>query len=178
MKKKDIVLKPYVGNKGQGLIKIEDRQLRFEDNESIPVNSEKAINYLQDILPCVVMDYMENIDKGDKRIVVFNSQILGVVLRIPKKGSWLANVSKGATVHRTDITNEEKEIVSVVSDNLLKQGVLFFGIDTLENSDGIRILSEINIENTGGLVNIEKITGKEIIKPLMNDIAKIYLNYR
>lgn len=176
--KKDIVLKPYEGNKGKGLIKIKNKQLSFEENDSIPIRSERAIDYLQDILPCVVMDYMENIDKGDKRIVVFNSQILGAVLRIPKKGSWLANVSKGATVHPTDITDEEKEIVSVVSDNLLKQGVLFFGIDTLENSNGIRILSEINIENTGGLVNIEKITGKEIVKSLMSDIAKIYLNYR
>jgi len=40
--------------------------------------------------------YLPKINKGDKRVFLINGKVCGAISRIPKKGSFLSNMSKGA----------------------------------------------------------------------------------
>lgn len=172
---KNIVLKPVNGYGGQGLIRVNDGSIVHENSPPVDLESKAALDIISQCLPCVSMDYLPTIEKGDKRILIFNGNIIGAMLRIPSDGNWLANVAMGASVHGAEITSEEENIVSTVSGELAIEGILLFGIDTLEDEQGRRVLSEIDPVNPGGFIGAEKFAGKPLIKPLMLSIGDIFL---
>ena len=47
------------------------------------------------IILCVKNFYLK-LSKGDKRVFIINGKVCGAISRIPKKGSFLSNMSKGA----------------------------------------------------------------------------------
>ena len=40
--------------------------------------------------------FLPKIDRGDKRVFIINGKVVGAISRVPKKGSILSNISKGA----------------------------------------------------------------------------------
>jgi glutathione synthase len=40
--------------------------------------------------------FLPKISKGDKRVFLINGKVCGAISRVPKKGSFLSNMSKGA----------------------------------------------------------------------------------
>jgi len=54
--------------------------------------------------------YLPNISKGDKRVFLINGKICGAISRVPKKGSYLSNMSKGASAKNINLTKIEKKI--------------------------------------------------------------------
>jgi glutathione synthase len=40
--------------------------------------------------------FIPKISKGDKRVFLINGKVCGAISRVPKKGSFLSNMSKGA----------------------------------------------------------------------------------
>ena len=62
--------------------------------------------------------YLPKISKGDKRVFLINGKVCGAISRVPKKGSFLSNMSKGAKPILTNLTTFEKKISSVVAKEL------------------------------------------------------------
>ena len=118
------------------------------------------------------MDYLPRITEGDKRLVVFDGEPLGATLRRPAKGKWIANVAQGATVEPAEITPEEHALIEQVNGPLAERGVFLYGLDTIENDAGLRVLSELNTSNVGGITQIERLTGGEVMSKLAGDIVK------
>lgn len=165
----DIVLKPLRGYGGQGILKLSDGIIESKD-ESI-----KAIDYLNDHIDEVadgylVMKFLPNVSKGDKRIIVVNGEILASSLRLPLPDSWLCNVSQGGTSVKSDITKEEENIVKVIAPLMRENGILIYGIDTLEDDNNKRVLSEINTLSIGGFPQAESQSGNPVIKQTINRI--------
>ena len=48
--------------------------------------------------------YLSKISKGDKRVFLINGKIRGAISRVPRKGSYLSNMSKGAIAKKTQLT--------------------------------------------------------------------------
>ena len=48
--------------------------------------------------------YLPKISKGDKRVFLINGKVCGVISRVPKKGSYLSNMIKGALEKNTRLT--------------------------------------------------------------------------
>ena len=158
-KKFPIVLKPLYSHGGKGIIKIE--------------NNDFSNNLLKKITsPILAMKFLRNVVQGDKRINVVNGKIVGATLRVPKKNSWLCNVNQGATAQKTDITLEEKRIVKVINENLVKKGIIIYGLDTLVDDYGKRVLSEINAASIGGFGQAEVLSKKPVIKLTSNLLWK------
>ena len=40
--------------------------------------------------------FLPKISKGDKRVFLINGKVCGAISRVPKQGSFLSNMSKGA----------------------------------------------------------------------------------
>lgn len=89
----------------------------------------------------MVQKFIPDIQKGDKRILLINGQPYGYGLaRIPKSGDFRGNLAKGATAVGFELSNKEKEIATVIGQFLLKNRVVFAGIDIIGS-----YLTEINI---------------------------------
>jgi len=164
-KKFPIVLKPLGGYGGAGLVKIVDFDNIFiEDVNKTGTDARKFLDEMKaDSYPIMAMKYLKNVHKGDKRILVVAGECLGAVLRVPKKGSWLCNLAQGASSEPAQLTKDEVSIIEKVDKVLLNEGITVYGIDTLVNDDGKRIMSEINTTNVGGFVQLENTSGKNIL---------------
>jgi glutathione synthase len=53
--------------------------------------------------------FLPKISKGDKRVFLINGKVCGAISRVPKQGSFLSNMSKGAIPININLTNKEKK---------------------------------------------------------------------
>ena len=67
----------------------------------------------------ICQKYLSKIYKGDKRVFLINGKIAGVISRVPKKGSFLSNMGKGAKAVNTKLTRIEEKISVLVAKNIL-----------------------------------------------------------
>ncbi len=162
--KKDfpIVLKPLENYGGKGIVRIEN-DLVWEGNRQ-----ESYLDFLRrfDEHPSDMlgMKYLKNVSMGDKRIIVLNGHIVGVSLRLPATNSWLCNASQGGIARPAKLEAEEVQIIRRLAPVLKEKGVVFFGLDTLVDDNGKRVLSEINTLSVGGLVPAEQLHKRPLVK--------------
>ncbi len=159
-----IVLKPVESYGGNGILRLENDQIYvgqqpFLIDTFIPVIEQQLLNggYL-------AMKYLKNVHMGDKRIIVINGEIMGAALRLPAKDSWLCNASQGGTSHYTEPDDRERQMVQAIHEKVSKEGIVMFGLDTLVDDHGNRVLSEINTLSIGGLKQLNLLTGKPVVK--------------
>ena len=107
---------------------------------------------------------MKNVGQGDKRIVVINGEIVGSALRLPPKGGWICNSSQGGNAHYAKADEREQWIVEQLNQALLPRGIAMYGVDTLVDDDGQRILSEVNTLSIGGVKQMAALSGKPLVK--------------
>jgi glutathione synthase len=158
-----IVLKPVKNYGGKGIVKIE--------GDKASVVGGKTVDYADFIktisgtdIDYLGVQFLKNVGMGDKRIVVCNGEILGASLRTPKKGSWICNISQGGSSWADEADVDEQAIVKRIDPVLQEHGVIFYGIDTLVNDDGKRVLSEINTASIGGIIRIEEYSKRPVMK--------------
>ncbi|MEO1435382.1 MAG: glutathione synthetase, partial [Bacteroidota bacterium] len=60
----------------------------------------------------------------------------------------------GGSSNLTEVTEEEYSIVERVNPVLQTLGIVMYGLDTLVDDDGKRVLSEINTTSIGGIAQI------------------------
>ena len=114
----------------------------------------------------ICQEYLPKIIRGDKRVFLINGKIVGAISRVPKKGSFLSNMSKGAKPINTKMTTEEKKISKLVANDLKKENIFFAGIDFIDQ----KLNGDINVTSPTGLktyydltkINLAKIFWKEL----------------
>ena len=114
----------------------------------------------------ICQKYLSKIYKGDKRVFLINGKIAGVISRVPKKGSFLSNIGKGAKAVNTKLTRIEKKISVLVAKNLKKENIFFAGIDFIDE----KLNGDINVTSPTGLktfydlskINLAKTFWKEL----------------
>ena len=110
--------------------------------------------------------YLHGISKGDKRVFLINGKIKGVISRIPKKGSFLSNMSKGAKPVNTTLNAYEKKVSKLIAKDLKKEKIFFAGIDFIDG----KLSGDINVTSPTGLktlydlskINLAKVFWKEL----------------
>lgn len=91
--------------------------------------------------------YLPKIKEGDKRVFLINGKVRGAISRIPKKGSFLSNLSKGANPINVKLTNKEMKISKLISKDLKKDKIFFAGIDFIDE----QLNGDINVTSPTGL---------------------------
>ena len=64
--------------------------------------------------------------------------------------------------------NFQKKLLQEMKALVKKEGIIIFGLDTLVNDDGKRIVSEINTLSVGGFPQAQEQTGKPVLKDTIN----------
>ena len=106
--------------------------------------------------------YLSKIYKGDKRVFLINGKIRGAISRIPKKGSFLSNMSKGAKAINIQLTQTEIRISKTIAKQLKKEKIFFAGIDFIDQ----KLNGDINITSPTGLKTLYDLS--------KNNLAKIF----
>ena len=104
--------------------------------------------------------YLSKINKGDKRVFLINGKIMGVISRIPKKGSFLSNMSKGAKPVASKLTKIEKKISELIAVDMKKENIFFAGIDFIDQ----KLNGDINVTSPTGLKTLYDLTKINLAK--------------
>ncbi len=114
----------------------------------------------------MLQKFLPNISKGDKRVFIINGKVCGAISRIPKKGSILSNMSKGAKPINIKLSRKENKISKLIAKDLKKNNIFFAGIDFIDQ----KLNGDINVTSPTGLkthfdlsgINLAKIFWKEL----------------
>ncbi len=91
--------------------------------------------------------FLPKISKGDKRVFLINGKVCGAISRVPKKGSFLSNMSKGAKPINAELTKTETLISKLIAKDLKKENIFFAGIDFIDQ----KLNGDINVTSPTGL---------------------------
>ena len=91
--------------------------------------------------------FLPKINKGDKRVFIINGKIVGAISRVPQKGSFLSNLSKGGKAININLTSIEKKISKKIAIDLKNKKIFFAGIDFIDQ----KLNGDINVTSPTGL---------------------------
>ena len=104
--------------------------------------------------------YLPKISKGDKRVFIIDGKVCGAISRVPKKGSFLSNMSKGAKPINIKLTKKEKKISKLIGKDLKKEKIYFAGIDFIDQ----KLNGDINVTSPTGLKTLFDLSGINLAK--------------
>ena len=110
--------------------------------------------------------FLPKISRGDKRVFLINGKVCGAISRIPKKGSFLSNMSKGAKPINIKLTKIEKKVSAIIAKDLKKQDIFFAGIDFIDQ----KLNGDINVTSPTGLKSFYDLSGINLAKTFWQEL--------
>ena len=110
--------------------------------------------------------FIPKISKGDKRVFLINGKVCGAISRVPKKGSFLSNMSKGAKPINIKLTKIENKISKLIAKDLKKQNIFFAGIDFIDQ----KLNGDINVTSPTGLKTLFDLSGINLAKTFWREL--------
>ncbi|WP_440654579.1 glutathione synthase [Candidatus Pelagibacter sp. HIMB1506] len=110
--------------------------------------------------------FLPKINKGDKRVFIINGKVCGAISRVPKKGSYLSNMSKGAKPININLTKQENKISKLIAKDLKKENIYFAGIDFIDQ----KLNGDINVTSPTGLKTFFDLSGINLAKTFWKEL--------
>ena len=110
--------------------------------------------------------FIPKISKGDKRVFLINGKVCGAISRVPKKGSFLSNMSKGAKPINIKLTKIETKVSKLIAKDLKKQNIFFAGIDFIDQ----KLNGDINVTSPTGLKTLYDLSGINLAKTFWREL--------
>ena len=114
----------------------------------------------------MIQSFLPKIEKGDKRVFIINGKVVGAISRIPKKGSYLSNMSKGAMPVNTKLTSKEMMISKKIAKDLKKENIFFSGIDFIDQ----KLNGDINVTSPTGLKTLFDLSNINLAKTFWKEL--------
>ena len=151
---KNVILKPIHGYSGNNILLLK----KF--------NSKIISKFLKKHNKIMCQKYLHKINKGDKRVFLINGKVVGAISRVPKKGSFLSNLSKGAKAINTKLTKKENKISKQIAKDLKKENIFFAGIDFIDQ----KLNGDINVTSPTGLKTFYEISKINLAKKFWREL--------
>jgi glutathione synthase len=142
-KNKIIIIKPIHSFGGNDIHLIEKK-----------INKKLILSFIKKHGHIMCQKFLPKIKFGDKRVFLINGKICGAISRIPKKGSFLSNMSKGAIPIATKLSKIETKISNLIAKDLKKNDIYFSGIDFIDQ----KLNGDINVTSPTGLKTFYDLT--------------------
>ena len=143
IKNKKIIIKPIHSFGGNDIHLIEKK-----------INKKIILNFIKKHGHIMCQKFLPKIKLGDKRVFLIDGKICGAISRVPKKGSFLSNMGKGATPITTKLTKIETKISNLIAKDLKKNDIYFSGIDFIDQ----KLNGDINVTSPTGLKTFYDLT--------------------
>ena len=148
-KNKKIIVKPIHSFSGNDIHLIEKK-----------INKKLILSFIKKHGHIMCQKFLPKIKFGDKRVFLINGKICGAISRVPKKGSFLSNMSKGAIPIAIKLTKKEIKISNLVARDLKKNDIYFSGIDFIDQ----KLNGDINVTSPTGLKTFYDLTNINLAK--------------
>lgn len=109
--------------------------------------------------PIVAQEFLPNVKETDKRVMMLEGEVAGVLGRIPAEGNFVANIHSGGRPVISSLTAQEVEVCQEVGAKLKEWDVFFAGLDLIDGR-----LSEINVTSPTLTVELKAVGGPDIPK--------------
>lgn len=152
---KKIIIKPIHGYSGNNIKLLKGK-----------LNKKEIVNYLNKHGHIMCQKFLPLIKFGDKRVFIINGKVVGVISRVPKKGSFLSNLSKGASAKLIKLTKKELSISKIVAKDLKQNNIYFAGIDFISG----KLNGDINVTSPTGLKTFFDLSGINLAKIFWNNL--------
>lgn len=146
---KDIIVKPLYGNGGAAVFRLQPG-----DN-----NLASLVELFQQGWrePFMVQEYRPEVRDGDKRIILVDGEVGGIINRVPAPDEARSNMHVGGRAEPVDLTDRDREICAALGLELKRRGLIFTGIDVIGP-----YLTEINVTSPTGIREVKKFGGADI----------------
>ena len=148
-KNKKIIIKPIHSFSGNDIHLIENK-----------IDRKLILSFIKKHGHIMCQKFLPKIKYGDKRVFLINGKICGAISRVPKKGSFLSNMSKGAIPTTTKLTTLEIKISNLIAKDLKKNDIYFSGIDFIDQ----KLNGDINVTSPTGLKTYCDLTNINLAK--------------
>ncbi len=146
---KDIIVKPLYGNGGAGVY-------RLSEGAENPASLLELFGNLSNE-PLIAQQYLPDVRKGDKRIILVDGEPVGAINRVPAKGESRSNMHVGGRPEKAVLTKREQELCEMIGPELKRRGLIFVGIDVIGD-----YLTEINVTSPTGIQEIDRFDGSNL----------------
>ena len=153
-KNKKVIIKPINGYSGNEVILLNSFNVKI------------VRKYIKKYKHVIFQKFLAKVSEGDKRVFILNGKIKGSITRVPRKGSILSNISKGAVAKVTRLTKKEIKISQLVAKQLKKNNIYFAGIDFVQG----QLIGDINVTSPTGLMNYYDLTGINLAEYFWDNI--------
>ena len=154
----DVILKPLYGNGGSGVFRTNKLDQNFSSVLEMFAELYKAE-------PFIAQQYLPDVRKGDKRIILVDGKVAGAINRIPAENDNRSNMHAGGVAAPTTLTKRELEICEAIGPDLKKRGLIFTGIDVIGD-----YMTEINVTSPTGIRQVKRFGGADIAELIMDAI--------
>lgn len=152
------VLKPWDGNGGRGVVITDGRDRNL--GSLAELLSGEGRHYV------IAQAYIPEVEQGDKRILLFDGDVVGGMIRIPTSVDFRANMHAGGTVQAVPLSERDLEICAEIGPALREAGMVFVGIDTIGP-----YLTEINVTSPTGIQEMNRLYGKQLEADLVDRVV-------
>ncbi len=153
----DWIVKPPAGSLGVDVFRVSERDVTLESTISQlcgPDNNRYTL----------LQQYVPEIEKGEKRVLLAGGRIIGQYLRRAESGST-TNLHQGASAFTCELSEEERVYCEQLAVRILGMGAYFAGIDL-----AWPWLIEINVINPGGITTIDELTGRNLAPDVVSAV--------
>ncbi len=141
-----IIVKPLDGKGGEGVF------LLVDGDPNVGSILEQATAF--GTRWAMGQQFIPEVRRGDKRILLLEGEVLGAVLRVPAEGDVRANLHVGGQPAKTVITDADRHIIDRIGPDLKEHGLFLVGIDVIGGK-----LTEINVTSPTGMQEIDRLDG-------------------
>ena len=145
----DIIIKPLYGNGGAGVFHLK------KDDRNLASLLETFGQMFRE--PFIAQQYLPDVRKGDKRIILVDGEPVGAINRVPAEHDSRSNMHVGGRAEGSELTNREHEICARIGPALKARGFLLVGIDVIGG-----YLTEINVTSPTGIREVKRFSGTDI----------------
>jgi glutathione synthase len=161
----EMIVKPLDRRGGEGIFHV-----RADD---LNLNSilEQSTGY--GTLRVMAQQYLSDVRRGDKRILILDGEPIGAVLRVPAEREFRANFHVGATAARADLDEDDQRIIERIAPALRRDGLFFVGIDVIGGC-----LTEVNVTSPTGVQEINSLEGRSLEGAILDGIERKLVEHR
>lgn len=159
------VVKPLNAKGGEGIFVLD------KDDKNLSAILETSLNLYQSKLNTnllMVQKYIPEIVNGDKRVILFDGEPVGALLRVPDAKDNRGNLAAGASFAKAEINDRDREIAEKIKPFLKENGIDFAGIDIIGD-----YLTEINVTSPTCLHEINRLNSFEAEEKLEFKLLKL-----
>jgi glutathione synthase len=142
----EMVVKPLDGRGGEGVFHVNtaDRNRNSILEQATSFGTRRAM----------AQRYLPEVERGDKRILLLEGEVLGALLRVPSPEELRANLHVGGRAVRAGVDDADRRIVERIGPRLRADGLFFVGIDVIGDR-----LTEINVTSPTGIQEMGRLDG-------------------